>query len=76
MPHVSNLNCELKMLLQKKNAVIYGAGSAARCAFARDGAKGYLSGRCFAKVDAVAKEILAEGGGFLEQVIEEFPFPI
>jgi len=54
------------MLLENKNAVIYGAGGAiggavAR-AFAREGAKVFLAGRTLAKLDAVAKEITAAGG--------------
>jgi NAD(P)-dependent dehydrogenase (short-subunit alcohol dehydrogenase family) len=54
------------MLLDKKTAVIYGAGGAiggavAR-AFAREGAKVYLTGRNLASVAAVAEEISASGG--------------
>src|SRR5205809_7766240 len=54
------------MLLQNKTAVIYAAGGAiggavAR-AFAREGARLFLTGRNLAKVDAVAKEIVAAGG--------------
>jgi NAD(P)-dependent dehydrogenase (short-subunit alcohol dehydrogenase family) len=54
------------MLLQNKNAVIYGGGGAiggavAR-AFAREGAKVFLTGRALAKLDAVAREISAAGG--------------
>lgn len=54
------------MLLENKNAVIYGAGGAiggavAR-AFAREGARLFLAGRTLAKVEAVAKEISAAGG--------------
>jgi NAD(P)-dependent dehydrogenase (short-subunit alcohol dehydrogenase family) len=54
------------MLLQDKNAVIYGAGGAiggavAR-AFAREGAKVFLAGRTIAKLDRVASEIAAAGG--------------
>jgi NAD(P)-dependent dehydrogenase (short-subunit alcohol dehydrogenase family) len=54
------------MLLENKTAVIYAAGGAiggavAR-AFAREGAKLFLTGRDAAKVDAVAKEIVAAGG--------------
>src|ERR1700675_790928 len=55
------------MLLEKKNAVIYGAGGAiggavAR-AFAREGARVFLTGRRLASVEAVAREILDGGGG-------------
>lgn len=54
------------MLLENKNAVIYGAGGAvggavAR-AFARDGARLFLAGRTLAKVEAVAEEISGAGG--------------
>lgn len=54
------------MLLQNKNAVIYGAGgdiggTVAR-AFAREGAKVFLAGRTLGKLDSVAKEISAAGG--------------
>ena len=54
------------MLLENKTAVIYGAGGAiggavAR-AFAREGARLFLTGRDVAKVDAVAEEIVAAGG--------------
>jgi NAD(P)-dependent dehydrogenase (short-subunit alcohol dehydrogenase family) len=54
------------MLLQHKNAVIYGAGGAIGTAvartFAREGTKVYLGGRTLAKVQEVAKNILAAGG--------------
>ncbi len=54
------------MLLEKKNAIIYGAGGAvggaiAR-AFAREGARLFLTGRTQASLDAVAREIAAFGG--------------
>jgi 3-oxoacyl-[acyl-carrier protein] reductase len=54
------------MLLENKNAVIYGAGGAiggavAR-AFAREGGRVYLTGRRLATVDSVAKAISAAGG--------------
>lgn len=53
------------MLLEKKNAIIYGAGGAvggalAR-AFAREGARVFLTGRTRRSLDAVAEEIAAEG---------------
>jgi NAD(P)-dependent dehydrogenase (short-subunit alcohol dehydrogenase family) len=53
-------------MLRDKVAVIYGAGGAiggavAR-AFARDGARVFLTGRQLASVELVAKEIVAEGG--------------
>ncbi|HZR42585.1 MAG TPA: SDR family oxidoreductase [Ktedonobacteraceae bacterium] len=54
------------MLLEKKNAVIYGAGgavgSAIARAFAREGARVFLTGRTRASLDAVAEEIAAIGG--------------
>ena len=54
------------MMLKNKNAIIYGAGGAiggavAR-AFARDGAKVFLTGRHLAPVQAVADDIRAAGG--------------
>jgi NAD(P)-dependent dehydrogenase (short-subunit alcohol dehydrogenase family) len=54
------------MLLQDKNAVIYGGGGAiggavAR-AFAREGANVFLAGRTRATLDHVAREISAAGG--------------
>ena len=54
------------MLLENKTAVIYAAGGAiggavAR-AFAREGARLFLTGRTAAKVDPVAREIAAAGG--------------
>ena len=56
----------MDMLLDNKTAVIYGAGGAiggavAR-AFAREGARLFLTGRDVAKVDAVAEDIVAAGG--------------
>ena len=54
------------MMLKDKVAVIYGAGGAiggavAR-AFAREGAKLFLTGRRRAPVEAVAKDIVSAGG--------------
>ena len=54
------------MLLEGKNAVIYGAGGAiggavAR-AFAREGARVFLAGRTVATLDDVAEEIRSAGG--------------
>ena len=54
------------MLLENKNAIIYGAGGAvggavAR-AFAREGARVFLTGRDLGAIDALAKEISAAGG--------------
>jgi 3-oxoacyl-[acyl-carrier protein] reductase len=54
------------MLLEGKNAVVYGAGGsiggAVARAFAREGARVFLTGRTQAKLDAVADEIRAAGG--------------
>jgi NAD(P)-dependent dehydrogenase (short-subunit alcohol dehydrogenase family) len=54
------------MLLQDKNAVIYGGGGAigggiARV-FAREGARVFIAGRTRARLDAVAAEVMAAGG--------------
>ncbi len=54
------------MMLENKNAIIYGAGGAiggavAR-AFAREGARVFMTGRHLAPVEAVAEEIRAAGG--------------
>lgn len=54
------------MLLDGKNAVVYGAGGAiggavAR-AFAREGARVFLAGRCSAAIETLAGEISATGG--------------
>ena len=59
-------NMEPEMMLKDKVAVIYGAGGAiggavAR-AFAREGAKLFLTGRHRAPVEAVAKDIVSAGG--------------
>jgi NAD(P)-dependent dehydrogenase (short-subunit alcohol dehydrogenase family) len=54
------------MLLKDKAAVIYGAGGAiggsVALAFAREGAKLFLTGRLLAAVEAVAKDIVSAGG--------------
>ena len=51
----------LRMLLEAKNAIIYGAGgsigSAVAAAFAREGARVHLAGRTRASLDAVAEAI-------------------
>jgi 3-oxoacyl-[acyl-carrier protein] reductase len=56
----------MTMLLEGKNAVIYGGaglmGAAAARAFAREGARVFLAGRTPATLDAVAAEIAAAGG--------------
>jgi NAD(P)-dependent dehydrogenase (short-subunit alcohol dehydrogenase family) len=60
------------MLLENKNAVIYGAGGsiggAVAKAFAREGAKVFLTGRTQASLDIVAKAIIDEDG-FAETAI-------
>lgn len=54
------------MLLENKNAVIYGAGGpiggAVARAFAREGAKVFLAGRTLATLGPVAEEISGAGG--------------
>jgi NAD(P)-dependent dehydrogenase (short-subunit alcohol dehydrogenase family) len=54
------------MMLKNKVAVIYGAGhgigSVVARAFARDGAKLFLTGRHRAPVEVVANEIVSAGG--------------
>jgi len=54
------------MMLEDKNAIIYGAGGAiggaVGRAFARQGAKIFLTGRHLASVEAVAKDIRGAGG--------------
>jgi NAD(P)-dependent dehydrogenase (short-subunit alcohol dehydrogenase family) len=54
------------MLLERKNAVIYGGGgsigSAVARAFAREGARLFLAGRTPARLDEVAEEIRTAGG--------------
>ncbi|MGI8909613.1 MAG: SDR family NAD(P)-dependent oxidoreductase [Rubrobacteraceae bacterium] len=54
------------MLLENKNAVIYGAGGfiggAVARAFAREGARVFLAGRTREKLEAVASDIEAAGG--------------
>jgi 3-oxoacyl-[acyl-carrier protein] reductase len=54
------------MLLEGKNAIVYGGGGAmggaiAR-AFAREGATVYLAGRTLANLEKVAQDITAAGG--------------
>ena len=54
------------MLLKNKVAVIHGAagaiGSAVARAFGREGARLFLGGRTLARVEEVAREIVAGGG--------------
>ena len=72
------------MLLENKNAVVYGAagavGSAVARAFAREGAHVFLAGRTAATLEALAAEIGAAGGkadfavvdALDEQAVESF----
>jgi 3-oxoacyl-[acyl-carrier protein] reductase len=54
------------MLLEHKNAIVYGGGGsmggAVARAFAREGASVFLAGRTLSKLDTVADEIIAAGG--------------
>ncbi|NUS16083.1 MAG: SDR family NAD(P)-dependent oxidoreductase, partial [Streptomyces sp.] len=54
------------LLLDGKNAVVYGGGGAIGGAvarvFAREGARVFIAGRTQAKLDAVARDIAAAGG--------------
>ena len=54
------------MLLENKNAIVYGwggsVGGAVSRAFAREGARVFLAGRTLSRVEAVAEEISAAGG--------------
>src|SRR5918994_6991850 len=56
----------ISMLLENKNAVIYGAGGsigvAAARTFAREGAKVHLAGRTLESLEEVAEEIRSAGG--------------
>jgi NAD(P)-dependent dehydrogenase (short-subunit alcohol dehydrogenase family) len=59
------MNRKVNMLLENKNAVIYGAGgigSEIARAFAREGARVFLAGRTLGKVETVAREISTVGG--------------
>lgn len=57
---------EADMLLENKNAVIYGGGGsiggAVARSFAREGARVFLAARTEAKVNEVAQDIRAAGG--------------
>jgi len=54
------------VLLENKNAIVYGAagaiGAAVARAFARDGARVFLAGRTLATLEDVAADIRAQGG--------------
>jgi NAD(P)-dependent dehydrogenase (short-subunit alcohol dehydrogenase family) len=62
------------MLLERKVAVVYGAGGsiggAVARAFAREGATVYLAGRTRKKLDAVAGDIRASGGAAHTQELD------
>ena len=62
------------MILQNKNAIIYGAGGsiggAVSRAFANAGAKVFLSGRNIGPVQKVADEIIASGGKAEASVVD------
>jgi len=64
------------MLLQNKNAVIYGAGgslgSAVAIAFAKAGANVFLTGRHIASVQKTAQEIQAAGGKVETDEVDAF----
>lgn len=64
------------MLLNDKNAVIYGGGGAIGGAvarvFAREGARVFLAGRTAAKLDAVADAVAAAGGKAETAVVDVF----
>jgi 3-oxoacyl-[acyl-carrier protein] reductase len=61
------------MLLENKNAIIYGAGGgiggAVARTFAREGARVFLAGRTQSKLDAVAGDIIRAAGGKAETAV-------
>src|SRR5437867_7885785 len=64
----------IEMLLENKNAIIYGAGGGigggvART-FAREGARVFLAGRTREKLEAVAADIAAAGGSAEVAVVD------
>jgi 3-oxoacyl-[acyl-carrier protein] reductase len=63
---IENRREDEDMLLERKNAVVYGGagpvGRAVAGAFAREGARVFLAGRTLAALDEVAAEITAAGG--------------
>ncbi|MBF6222471.1 SDR family oxidoreductase [Nocardia abscessus] len=64
------------LLLENKNAVIYGGGGAIGGAiarvFAREGARVFIAGRTQAKLDAVARDITAAGGAVETAQVDVF----
>lgn len=64
------------LLLNDKNAVIYGGGGtiggAVARAFAREGARVFLAGRTQSKLDAVARDIAAAGGSVETALVDTF----
>jgi 3-oxoacyl-[acyl-carrier protein] reductase len=62
------------VLLEKKNAIVYGAagpiGGAVARAFAQDGARVFLAGRTLAKLEEVAAGIRANGGAAEAAVVD------
>jgi 3-oxoacyl-[acyl-carrier protein] reductase len=64
------------MLLNNKNAIIYGGagsiGSAVARAFAREGARVFLAGRTLEDLDKVASEISAAGGRASTAAVDAF----
>jgi NAD(P)-dependent dehydrogenase (short-subunit alcohol dehydrogenase family) len=62
------------VLLEQKNAVIYGGagrvGRAVARAFAREGARVFLVGRTLATLDALASELAAAGGAVETAVVD------
>jgi NAD(P)-dependent dehydrogenase (short-subunit alcohol dehydrogenase family) len=67
------------MLLGEKVAVVYGAGGgiggAVARAFAREGARVFLTGRSLPPVELVAKEIIADGGSAEAAVVDAIDEP-
>lgn len=67
------------LLLEKKNAVIYGGGGAIGGAiarvFAREGARVFIAGRTRARLDAVADDIAAAGGTVEAAQVDVFDQP-
>ena len=68
-----------ELLLEKKNAVIYGGGGAIGGAvarvFAREGARVFIAGRTRSKLDAVAGDIAAAGGTIETAQVDVFDQP-